>query len=175
MKLLSPEQQNQIFSYFAEGVRAKAEGTRQGYRIATQHIYRFPLKSVGAYFDVDLNVLKQNVVRSRQFRQFLEVSSQDANDATASVMECIPAIQGAEVAQVQYAQVSQVAAGHRAIGDGEAGDDQLISALGKRPAQQWNEISCLLKISRKYILLAQNIEKEMDNRALESGLEHHYF
>jgi hypothetical protein len=144
LRLLSPEQRNQIFSYFAEPVRAIAEAKRQGNRrIAANHIYRFPLKSLAAYFNVQPTALRQNVVRSRAFNEFLEVSSQDASDATASVMECIPAIQGAEVAQVQFAQV---AAGNPAIGDGGAGDDRPISAansaLGKRPAPQWNEIFC---------------------------------
>jgi hypothetical protein len=139
VKLLSPAQQNQIFNYFAEGARAQEEERQQARRISSHHIYRVSLKSVAEYFGVQPNTLRNNVRASDQYKQFLQDSSQDASDATANVMECIPEIQGAEVAQVQFAQV---AAGHRAIGDGEAGDDQPISALGKRPAPQWNEIFC---------------------------------
>ena len=137
LKLLSPAQKNQIFSYFAEGARAIEEERQQGRRIAPHNIYRVSIKSVAAYFNVKPNTLSTHVLRSTQFKQFLQVSTQDASlsDATASVMESIPAIQGAEVAQIQFAQV---AAGDRAIGDGEAGDDQPISALGKRPAPQWH-------------------------------------
>ena len=146
VKLLSLAQQNQIFHYFAEGARAQEKERQQARRISSHHIYRVSLKSVAEYFGVQPNTLRNNVRASDQYKQFLQDSSQDASDATANVMECIPEIQGAEVAQVQFAQV---AAGHRAIGDGEAGDDQPISALGKLPAPQWNEVrDCIILLHR---------------------------